>query len=163
MPLEEPTAPAYGPDTFTDLATALATLYDNDEYLKGLIDAISSGVSQSEAACTVASGYAAFTGYQAPRVIKTGTEVTFIGGLLTCPATITAGAWITLCTVPTGFRPATDQAVTGVACLRYGTGSGQDFVSIRVTSAGLVQILPWDAYTSASYISLASGLSWKSA
>jgi len=158
MPLVEPEAPDYGPQTFTDLADALATLYANDEFLKGLIDDIDPTPTVTKANLSLAAGYGNNSSYVTTRVVKTGQQVTLECGVITCPASFSAGTYNTLGTVPVGYRPADGKHRMGVGALFTSTAIVP--VQYRINGAdGTINFYSVPAVTGATYIIL-SPINW---
>ncbi|WIC89580.1 hypothetical protein SEA_GARDENB_22 [Microbacterium phage GardenB] len=155
MPLVEPDAPEYGPQTFSDLADALATLYDNDVYLKGLIDAIVVPPAPTKTAITLASGYTANASYVATQTIKDGTVVTLEPGVINCPATFSAGTYYTLGTVASGHRPTDSKHRMGTGAIFTSTAIVP--IQFRINSSnGEINFYSVPAVSGASYIILNS-------
>ncbi|QDP44075.1 hypothetical protein SEA_MCGALLEON_23 [Microbacterium phage McGalleon] len=158
MPLVEPDAPEYGPQTFSDLADALATLYANDTYLKGLIDDIVGPPEVTTANIALASGYTANTNYVTPRLIKNGNIVTYEGGVINCPATFAAGTYYTLGTAPVGYRPTDGKHRMGVGAIFTATAIVP--VQYRINqSDGTINFYSVPAVSGATYIIL-SPINW---
>ncbi|AUX82734.1 hypothetical protein PBI_NATTLES_22 [Microbacterium phage Nattles] len=158
MPLEEPVAPDYGPQTFSDLADALATLYANDEFLKGLIDDIDPTPTVTKANLSLAAGYGNNSSYVTTRVVKTGQQVTLECGVITCPASFSAGTYNTLGTVPVGYRPADGKHRMGVGALFTSTAIVP--VQYRINgSDGTINFYSVPAVAGATYIIL-SPINW---
>lgn len=151
MALENPTAPVYGPSTFTALAEALQTLYDNDVELKGLIDAISTP-TVARANISLATGYTANTAYVTPRTVKTGTEVTLEGGVINCPASFSAAVYNTLGTVASGHRITDGKHRMGVGAIF--SSSAIVPIQYRINQNGEINFYSQIAVSSASYIIL---------
>lgn len=158
MPLVEPEAPEYGPSTFTALASALATLYANDEYLKGLIDNIDPTPAMDVSAVTPASGYSNHSSYTSLSVVRVGTLATLDTGVLNCPASF-GTTYYTAGTVAAGFRPvgAHRMAPGGIF-----TSSGIVPCQVRINTNGGINFLAPVAVSGASYLLLPS-LSWRTA
>ncbi|QNL31034.1 hypothetical protein SEA_KAUALA_22 [Microbacterium phage Kauala] len=153
MPLENPTAPSYGPNTFTALAAALATLFENDEYLEGLIDDIDPTPTVTRLNLTLASGYGNNSAYVTTRTVKTGTEVTLECGVITCPASFSADVYNTLGTVASAHRPTDGKHRMGVGAIF--AGSAIVPVQYRINgSDGTVNFYSRVAVGGASYIIL---------
>lgn len=157
MPLEEPVAPDYGPQTFSDLADALATLYENDEYLKGLIDAIVvPGTTTND--ITYGSGYSANSSYVNTRTVKTGSRVTLECGVINCPASFSAATYYTLGTVHASAKPTDGKHRMGVGAIFTATAIIP--IQYRINqSDGTINFYSVPAVTGASYIIL-SPINW---
>ncbi|AVJ50079.1 hypothetical protein PBI_LUCKY3_22 [Microbacterium phage Lucky3] len=161
MPLENPDAPAYGPNTFTVLAAALQTLFENDEYLEDLIDNLNPTPSVSKAAVSLASGYSNRSGYITPTAIKIASLATLEGGVLDCPASFTGNTYYTWGTLPSGYEP-TD----GLHRLANGTvwtSGGIIPAQFRINENGALQGVFQANVTGASYLIIPSGMGWESA
>ncbi|AUX83172.1 hypothetical protein SEA_REDFIELD_22 [Microbacterium phage Redfield] len=157
MPLVEPDAPDYGPSTFSDLADALATLYDNDVYLKGLIDAIAVP-TPVKTAITLGSGYTANSSYVATQTVKTGSMVVLEPGVINCPATFSAGTYYTLGTVTSTHRPTDGKHRMGTGAIFTSTAIVP--IQFRINgSTGEINFYSVPAVSGASYIILNS-LTW---
>ncbi|AVR56108.1 hypothetical protein PBI_BEEBEE8_23 [Microbacterium phage BeeBee8] len=157
MPLVEPDAPTYGPNTFSDLADALATLYDNDVYLKGLIDAIAVP-TPVKTAITLGSGYTANSSYVATQTVKTGSMVVLEPGVINCPATFSAGTYYTLGTVTSTHRPTDGKHRMGTGAIFTSTAIVP--IQFRINgSTGEINFYSVPAVSGASYIILNS-LTW---
>ncbi len=158
MPLENPTAPSYGPNTFTDLAAALATLFENDEYLEGLINNIDPTPTVERLNLTLASGYGNNSSYVTTRSVKTGTEVTLECGVITCPASFSADVYNTLGTVGSAHRPTDGKNRMGVGAI-FASGAIVP-VQYRINSSdGTINFYSKIAVSGASYIIL-SPINW---
>uniref|UniRef100_A0AAU6R5Z2 Minor tail protein n=1 Tax=Micrococcus phage Olihed TaxID=3092209 RepID=A0AAU6R5Z2_9CAUD len=158
MPLEEPTAPVYGPATFTDLADALATLFSNDEYLKGLIDGIDPTPTVARANLSLAGSYGNNSSYVTTRTVKTGSEVTLECGVITCPASFSGATYYTLGSVASGHRPTDGKHRMGVGAIF--SSSAIVPVQYRINgSTGEINFYSQVAVTGASYIIL-SPINW---
>lgn len=158
MPLEEPVAPTYGPDTFTDLAAALALLYDNDEYLKGLIDAIGP-TAPTVSAVALASGYSNNASYVDLSVVRVGTLATLETGVLTCPGSFSTTTYYTAGTIASGFRPVGKHRMAPGGIY---TSAGVVPCQVRINTNGEINFLAPVAVSGASYLLLPS-LSWRTA
>ncbi|QDF15986.1 hypothetical protein H3N89_gp21 [Microbacterium phage MonChoix] len=154
MPLVEPDAPVYGPNTFSDLADALATLYANDTYLKGLIDGFTPP-APSKVAITLGSGYASNASYVVTQTIKNGNVVTLEPGVITCPASFSAGTYYTLGTVTAAHRPTDGKHRMGVGAIFTSTAIVP--IQFRINgSTGELNFYSIPAVAGASYIILNS-------
>ncbi|WNM67995.1 hypothetical protein SEA_SIRVICTOR_22 [Microbacterium phage SirVictor] len=149
MPLENPAAPAYGPNTFTALEAALATLYDNDEYLEDLIDNLNPAPSVTKAAITLASGYSNNSSYVSSEAIKIGNLVTIDLGLVNCPSSISGNSYFTLGTMPVGYRP-TGKHRMGVGMIYAATAMKP--VQLRLNTDGSINYLSAETVSGASYL-----------
>ncbi|URC17879.1 membrane protein [Microbacterium phage Endor] len=158
MPLVEPDEVDYGPTTFSDLNDALATLFANDEYLKGLIDAIPSGPVTTKTGITLGSGYTANAAYVATQTVKTGTMVVLEPGVINCPATFAAGTYYTLGTVTAAHRPTDGKHRMGTGAIFTSTAIIPIQFRINGTN-GEINFYSVPAVSGASYIILNS-LTW---
>lgn len=158
MALENPTAPSYGPNTFTALADALATLFENDEYLEGLIDDIDPTPTVTRLNLTLASGYSNNSAYVPTRTVRTGTEVTIEGGVINCPASFSADVYNTLGTVGSAHRPTDGKHRMGIGAI-FASGAIVP-VQYRINSSdGTINFYSKIAVSGASYIML-SPINW---
>ncbi|QDH92750.1 hypothetical protein PBI_SINATRA_22 [Microbacterium phage Sinatra] len=158
MALENPTAPTYGPNTFTALAAALATLFENDEYLEGLIDDIDPTPMVTRLNLTLASGYSHNSSYVPTRTVRTGTEVTIEGGVINCPASFSADVYNTLGTVGSAHRPTDGKHRMGIGAI-FASGAIVP-VQYRINgSDGTINFYSKIAVSGASYIML-SPINW---
>jgi hypothetical protein len=155
MPLVEPDDVDYGPTTFSDLADALATLYANDTYLKGLIDAIVVPPAPTKTAITLGSGYTSNASYVATQTIKDGNVVTLEPGVINCPSSFSAGTYYTLGTVTSTHRPTDGKHRMGVGAIFTSTAIVP--IQFRINgSTGEINFYSIPAVTGASYIILNS-------
>jgi hypothetical protein len=158
MPLVEPDEVDYGPTTFNDLNDALATLFANDEYLKGLIDGIVAPPTVARVGVTLGSGYTSNASYVATQTIKNGTIVTLEPGVINCPATFSAGTYYTLGTVTAAHRPTDGKHRMGTGAIFTSTAILP--IQFRINgSTGEINFYSIPAVSGASYIILNS-LTW---
>lgn len=123
-----------------------------------------SSLTQTNATCTYATGYAAYSASYAPlSVVRTGTLVTLEGGLVSVPsASYAGGTYYTVATIPIGYRPSGTHRVATMALY---TSTGIVTTQCRVNTSGALEFAP-GAGTSPSgvnYIIPPGGLSWQSA
>lgn len=158
MPLVKPDYAVYGPTTFQDLRDIVDTFYENDEFLKGLIDDIDPTPTVSKAAVALAAGYSHNASYVSTRCVKTGDQVTLECGVINCPASFAAGVYNTLGTVPVGYRIADGKHRMGVGAIF--AASAIIPVQYRINQAdGSINFYSVTAVASASYIIL-SPINW---
>lgn len=122
------------------------------------------GLTQTSAACTYASGYAAYSSSYAPlAVVRTGDLVTLEGGLVSVPASSYAGGtYYTVATIPTGYRPAGTHRVSTLALY---TSTGIVTCQCRINTSGALEFAPGAGSSpgGVNYIIPPGGMSWQAA
>lgn len=159
MALETPPTPAYGPNTFAELAEMARVLKDNDDFLLEQIDegGGAAPIAIEKALVPLASGYTTNSAYVALTAIKIGTLATLESGVINCPSSFGAAVYYTIGTLPTAYRPIDGKHRMGTAGVY--TSTGIKTVQFRVASTGALQILSQEALSAATYL-MTPALNW---
>jgi len=119
-----------------------------------------SGISQSSASVSFASGYAQYSSsYVTPTVVKTGNLVTLQGGAVACPAAFSDETYYTWATLPSGYYPASTHrlGLGGVWC-----ASSIVPVQCRANISGALELVSSGALSGVEYFIIPT-MSWLTA